>query len=134
MPMIEQALCNSYKLETMQGIQRVEDEYHIALYTSKAVLNKHTKVYTEDGEVIGQGYSKGGIRLTSIKVWLQGDNSVLKWDSLVIPRATITARGALIYNVSRGNRAVAVLDFGEDISSTRDDYKIEMPETLIEWR
>jgi hypothetical protein len=131
--MIEQGLCNSYKLEALQGLHQINDQYKLALYTEKASLNKDTVRYTKDEEVSGLGYTAGGIVLTGMQVWVEGDIAFIKWNSPTIKKATITARGGLIYNASRNNCSVVVLDFGENVSSTRDLYKVEFPTALIGW-
>lgn len=126
--MIAQALCNSYKAEILQGIHQAGDSYRIALYTAAASLSKDTTEYTAAGEASGAGYTAGGLELAGFTVGLDGDTAYLDWTTDPRwPVATVTARGALIYNATRGNKAVAVLDFGGDIASSNAPFLITLP-------
>lgn len=127
--MIQQALCNSYKLEAMSGVHQPGDVYKIALYTSAASINKNTTAYTASGEVPdGGGYSAGGIVLVGLVITLDGDVAILDFTTdPVWPAATITARGALIYNASQGDKAIGVLDFGHDVVSTDGPFTVTLP-------
>jgi len=127
---ITQALCNSYKMEILQGIHLSSDTYKMALYTSSAILNKNTTTYSSTGEVVGLNYTAGGKSLTGFSVTLGGDTAILDWttDPKWV-KSSITARGALIYNSSLvGKNAVCVLDFGVDKASIHDDFTTEFPE------
>jgi hypothetical protein len=125
---ITQSFCLQYKRELWRGIHQAGDEYRMALYTAVASLDKNTKAYTPEGEVPdGGGYAAGGQALAGFEDSLDGDTSVLSFTIPVWPAATITARGALIYNASRGNRALAVLDFGKDYTSTNGDWRPNVP-------
>lgn len=126
---ITQALCNSYKQEVLQGVHLAADVYKIALYTSTATLDKTTTVYAATNEVAnGNGYATGGLTMAGFTTGLSGDTAYI--DFTTDPQwtaASITARGALIYNSTRANKAVAVLDFGADITSTNDNFTITLP-------
>jgi hypothetical protein len=126
---ITAAICNSFKQEILEGIHSSGDTYKLALYTSAATLSKATTAYTTSGEVAsGGGYTTGGVALTGFSVTIDTDTAILDFTTdLVWPSATITARGALIYNSSKSNKAVAVLDFGADISSTNGNFTITFP-------
>lgn len=125
---ITQAFCNSYKLEILQGVHEAADTYKIALYVSAATLNKSTTVYAATNEVVGTGYTVGGATLSGFSVTLDTDTAMLDWTTdPTWPAATITARGALIYNSTQGNKAVAVLDFGSDITSTNGTFTVQLP-------
>jgi len=119
---ITAAICNSFKKELLDGsgTHLAADVYKIALYTSDATLNKNTTAYSATNEVGNSGtYAAGGQSLSGFTVVLDGDTAILDWTSN--PQwtsATIAAAGALIYNSSRSNKAVAVLDFGGVITST----------------
>jgi len=128
--MIEQSICNSYKVEVLQGIHRKDHIYKIALFTSEAVLNKDTKTYNKQPHEVenGRGYETRGQTLLGFLVILDENVACLSFKNPVWPRATIKARGALIYNSSiLGANSVCVLDFGEDIYSTNDDFKVLFP-------
>lgn len=126
--MITQALCNSFKAEILQGIHLAADVYKIALFTSAASLSKATTAYAVTDEVVGAGYAAGGIPLVGFTAGLDGDTAYLDWSTDPSwPTSTIAARGALIYNSTRANKAVAVLDFGADISDTNGTFTITLP-------
>lgn len=125
---ITSAICNSYKQEAMEGVHESGDVYKIALYTSAATLNKSTTAYSATNEVTGTGYSSGGTTLAGIAFGLSTDTAYIDWnDPAWGPGATITARGALIYNSSQGNKAVATIDFGADYTCTNGTLTIQLP-------
>lgn len=104
------------------------DVYKIALFTSAASLNKATTVYSATDESSGTGYTPGGQTLAGLTVALDGDVAVLDWTTdPAWPNSSITARGALIYNSTRGNKAVAVLDFGADRTSVNGPFTVQLP-------
>lgn len=104
------------------------DTYKIALYTSSATLSKSTTAYSATNEVSGAGYSAGGATLSGFSVTTDGDTAILDWTSdPTWAAATITARGAVIYNSTRSNKAVAVLDFGSDFTSTAATFTVQLP-------
>lgn len=126
---ITAALCNSFKQEHMgMATHTSSDVYKIALYTSDATINKSTTIYSTTNEAVGAGYTAGGQILTGFSATLDGDTAILDWTTdPAWPAATITARGALIYNSSKGNKAVAALDFGSNVSSTNGTYTVILP-------
>lgn len=124
---ITQAIATSFKAEILQGIHDSADTYKIALYTSAATLGASTTAYSATNEVVGTGYTAGGTTLTGYSVTTSGTTAILDFADASWPSATITARGALIYNSSKANKAVYVLDFGSDISSTNGTFAITMP-------
>ena len=123
------AICNSFKQELLQGIHLAADAYMIALYTNSAALTKATTAYAATAEVGASGtYVAGGMALVGFTVALDGDTAYIDWTT--DPEwtgATITARGALIYNATRANKAVAVIDFGADKTSTAGSFKVQLP-------
>ena len=127
--MITAAICNSYKKEVLDGVHLAADVYKIALFTSAATLSKSTTAYAATNEVAnGNGYTTGGATLAGFTTALDTDTAVLDWTTdPTWPAATITARGALIYNSTRSNKAVAVLDFGADIVSTNGTFTVTFP-------
>ena len=128
---ITAAVCNSFKKELLDGsgTHLAADVYKIALYTSAASLSKSTTVYSATNEVPNSGtYAAGGFTMVSFTVVLDTDTAILDWTTDPLwTGATITARGALIYNSSRANKAVAVLDFGADITSTAGNFLVTLP-------
>ena len=112
---ILQGMCSSFKQESWLGIHDLDtDALKIALYTAAADLSQATTVYTPTGETSGTGYISGGIPLTGAQVLLSGTTAYLTFDNPTWANASFVCRGALIYNASKANRAIAVLDFGGD--------------------
>ena len=126
---IAQAMCSSFKPEILGGIHDLDtDAIFIALYTSSATLGAATTAYTATNEVAtAGGYTAGGIQLTSPVITLDGTTGICDFADATWPAATITARGALIYNSSKSNKAIAVLDFGSDKISTAGAFTVIMP-------
>ncbi|SMP71934.1 hypothetical protein [Noviherbaspirillum suwonense] len=127
-------ICNSFKQDVLAMTPHTAaDVYKIALYPSTANLSKATAAYSATGEVTGQGYTAGGVVLTGFSVTLDGDSGILDWSTdPTIPNSTITARGGLIYNSSRSNKAVAVIEFQNagvptDVTSTNGTFTITLP-------
>lgn len=124
-------MCTSFKKELLEGLHDFNasggNTYKLALYDSTATLDASTTVYTTTGEISGTGYSAGGSALTNVDPTSSGTTGFCDFDDLTFSTATITARGALIYNSTNGNRAVVVLDFGADKTSTAGDFTIVFP-------
>jgi hypothetical protein len=111
-----QTLTTQAKLVALQAL--ATGTLRMALYTAEADLGVGTLVYTTANEVVGTGYVAGGKTLTGVTVLASGTTAYLDFDNVVWNPANFTARGALIYNASLGNLAVAVLDFGADKTAT----------------
>jgi hypothetical protein len=125
---ISQAMCTSFKSELFGGTHDMDtDVIKIALYTSSATLSAATTAYSATNEVSGTGYSAGGATMTGAVITTSGTTALLDFTDPVWETATITARGALIYNSSKANRAIAVLDFGSDKTTTAADFTVQLP-------
>lgn len=127
---ITQGMCTSFKQQLFLAQQDMDtDVFKIALYTSAASLDFSTTVYTTADEVSSSGtnYTAGGNILTGVTVNASGSAAYVDFADTVWPAATITARGALIYNSSKANAAVAVIDFGSDRTSTAGNFTIQFP-------
>jgi len=125
---ITQAMCNSFKSELLGGTHDLDtDVIKIALYTSSATLGASTTAYAVTNEVSGTGYTAGGNTLSGAAIALSGTTAFVDFDNSTWATATITARGALIYNSSKSNKAIAVLDFGGDKTSTAGDFTVIFP-------
>jgi hypothetical protein len=133
-------MVTSFKVEILNGIHAfgsavirataAPDVFKLALYTSSATLGAATTAYTTSDEVSSSGtnYTAGGLTLTiSQAPTSTGTTAWLDFDDLTFPSATLTARGALIYNATQSNKAVAVLDFGSDKTSTAGNFTIQFP-------
>jgi hypothetical protein len=136
---ISQAMCTSFKVEILDGIHAFgptvtragtgADTFRIALFTSSATLGAGTTVYSSTNEVPnGSGYTTGGQTLTVSQVPTSTSTTAwLDFDDVTWTTATITANGALIYNSTQNDKAVAVLAFGGDKSSTAGNFTIQFP-------
>ena len=121
-------MTSSFKAEVLGGIHDLDtDVIKIALYTSSATLGAATTVYTTSNEVVGTAYVAGGNTLTSPVISLDGTTGICDFADSTWAASTITARGALIYNSSKSNKAIAVLDFGSDKISTAGNFTVIMP-------
>ena len=125
--MILQGPTNDFKLAILEGVHAPTDTYMIALYTQDADLTELTSAYTTRGEVEAPGYRAGGQALTQRVAMLDGAVAVLSWGHVVWERATMAARAALVYNLSKNNRAVAVIDLGRVVTSTNAPFVVELP-------
>jgi len=128
---ISQSMCTSFKTELMTATHNFTastgDVFKIALYTSAATLDATTTAYTSSNEVSGTGYTAGGNTLTNVTPTSSGTTAFTDFADTTWTTATITARGALIYNSSKSNKSVCVLDFGSDKTSTAGNVTIVFP-------
>lgn len=124
---IQAGVCSSFHLEILAGVHTPQDVYRIALYSSAANIGPMTTAYTPEHEVKGQGYTPGGVTLTGFSITGTGRPARLDFSTVIIPNATLNARGGLVYNASKNNRAVVVVDFGMDVRSSNGSFLIKMP-------
>jgi hypothetical protein len=125
MSSIVQTQTTSFKKELYEAVHNLAtDTLKIALYTANADLNESTTVYSSTNEVSGGGYTLGGVTMTGVTISSSGYTAYVDFADVVF-NASVTARCALIYNSSKANRSVAVLDFGSDKTST--NFTITMP-------
>lgn len=135
---ITQAMCTSFKTELLQGVHNFYNgsgggsagtgaTFKIALFTSSANLGAGTTAYSTGNETTGTAYVAGGNSLTNVTPTSSGTTAFTDFADTTWSTSTITARGALIYNSTQSNKAVAVLDFGSDKSSSSGDFTIQFP-------
>ena len=128
---ITQAVCTSFKQEILvegHNFTNGADTFKIALYSSSATLSAATTAYSSSNEVSDSGtYSAGGGSLTSATPTTSGTTAICDFTDISFTSATITARGALVYNSTNSNKAVCVLDFGGDKTSTSGTFTIQFP-------
>tara|TARA_Y100001938_G_scaffold146646_1_gene225950 strand:+ start:1920 stop:2351 length:432 start_codon:yes stop_codon:yes gene_type:complete len=129
---ITQAMCTSFKKELLEAkhnfLNSGGSDFKLALYTSSASLDASTTAYTSSNEVSGTGYSAKGSSLTRVNPTSSGTTAFTDFADLSFTSATITARGALIYNEdTSGDTSVCVLDFGSDKTSTAGTFTIQFP-------
>lgn len=115
------------KIGLLKGIFQEGDVYKIALYSSVIGLNEGTDVYTTTNEAMGVNYEAGGKVLDGYQVTTDQDAAILDFDDPVWLNSTISARGALIYNASKGNRALCVLDFDALFTSSNGAFRLQFP-------
>lgn len=125
-------MCTSFKKELMEGVHNFKNSggstFKLALYDNNASFTAATTAYTTSNEVSGTGYSAGGGTLTRVDPSTSGTTALTDFADLTFSSATITARGALIYNDSAaGDPTVVVLDFGADKTSSAGDFTIVFP-------
>ena len=122
---ILQTQTTSFKAELYQAVHNLSsDTLKVALYTGNADLNETTTVYTTSNEVSGGGYVAGGVVLTGVTINTSGFTAYVNFNNVNFS-ASVTARCALIYNFSKGNKSIAVLDFGSD--KTSSSFTLTMP-------
>ena len=123
---IVQTQTTSFKAQVYQAVHNLlTDNLYVALYDGFADLNANTTVYTAVHEVVATGYTAGGQILTGVTINTYGYTAYVNFNNVVWTGATITARCALIYNATQGNKSIAVLDFGSD--KTQTGFTITMP-------
>lgn len=124
---IVQTQTTSFKAELYEGIHDLlNDEIRIALYTGFADLNAATTAYSATNEITGAGYTAGGEVMTGVTVQSSGTTAYVSFANVTWNPASFTTRCALIYNATKANRSVAVLDFGSDKTAT-NTFTITMP-------
>lgn len=125
------AACNSFKVELLQAVHNFTastgDTFKMALYSPSASLSVDTTAYSTTNEASGPGYSAGGVTLTNVTPVLDDGVAVADFSDAVFSAVTITLRFALIYNASKANRAVAVIDLGQTYTVSGGDLLIAMP-------
>lgn len=131
---ITTAVCNSFKAELLGGIHDLDtDTIKIALIknseagTYGAATTNYSNVTGNTDEVVGTGYSTGGNTLTSPVISLDGSVAIVDFADTVWANATISSSGALIYNASKSNKAIALISFGGTVTSTAGDFTIQFP-------
>jgi len=127
--MISHVVCRQFADDLLDGLHRPSDEYRLALYTEDATLDASTTMYTPKHETSGPGYSAGGVVLRRVRS-RTADGAHLGFADVVLLNTEIAARGALVYNKTRENRALFVLDFGKVYRSTAGEFEIQLPPTL----
>ena len=125
--MIVQTQTTSFKKELYEAVHDLlNDDLYIALYTANANLDASTTVYSTDNEITGTGYTAGGQLLLNVTVRSDGYTAYVSFDNPSWDPAAFTTRCALIYNAAKGNKSIAVLDFGSD-KTCNSTFVITMP-------
>jgi len=129
---ITQSLCTSFKVDLLAGTMNFTsgtgDTFKMALYTSSATLGPTTTAYSPTNEISGAGYTAGGNILTvSQSPTSGGTTAFISFSNTTWNSASFTCRGALIYNSSQSNKAVAVFDFGSDKTVVGGSFTVSFP-------
>ena len=126
---ITQAVCNSFKEELLKGLHDLDGHtLKLALYTSSATLGPTTTAFSTTNESSGTNYTSGGATISNVAESLSGTVAFVDFDDVSFSSATISdAAGALIYNSSASNRAIAVLDFGSTKSVSGGTLTVSLP-------
>jgi hypothetical protein len=125
MPIV-QTMTTSFKVELPQAVHNLlTDSIKMALYTASATLNADTTIYSSSSEAVAAGYTAGGVILTGVTINSANNSAYISFNNPSWA-AALTARGALIYNASKGNKSVAILDFGADKTSS-STFTVTLP-------
>lgn len=127
---ITSAICTSFKQELLVGTHNFTNggnTFNLALYTSSATLGASTTAYTATNEASGTNYTAKGAALTNVTPVTSGTTAIVDFADLTFGTATVTARGALIFNTSASDKAVCALDFGGDKSSSAGNFTVVFP-------
>ena len=125
-------MCTSFKKELLEAVHNFKNSggstFKLAMYTNSASFTAATTAYTTSNEVSGTNYTAGGAALTRVDPSTSSTTALTDFADLTFSNATVTARGALIYNDSAsGDPTVVVLDFGGDKTSTAGDFTVVFP-------
>lgn len=125
---ITQTWVTSFKRQLFLGEHDLDtDTLKIALYTSLATLGPNTTVYSPTNEVVGTGYTAGGLTLTNVTVSQGNGIAYVDFDNPTWAGASFTTRGALIYNSSKSDKAMFVLDFGMNQTAVNENFVLDLP-------
>jgi hypothetical protein len=126
--MITQTVTTSFKYDCYTAQQDLStDTLKMALYTAQANLNADTQAYTSDYEVSSLNYTAGGIVLTGVTVTTSGTTVYLSFNNPTWNSVSFTCRGALIYNLTKSNKSIAVLNFGSDKTVSNNNFTVVLP-------
>ncbi|MEQ1711322.1 MAG: hypothetical protein ABL908_07965 [Hyphomicrobium sp.] len=131
--MIEQGVCTQFKLDLLRAVHNFEtDTFMVALYIATASLGPSTAVYTTAGEIAGPGYMGGGRPLTVSAGYpaVVGNTGGARFDDAIWTGASFSADGALIYNASKGNKAIMALGFPSTKRPTTGRFELIFPVVL----
>ena len=128
---ITSAICTSFKQELLVGTHNFTNSsgnsFKLALYTSSATLGAGTTAYVTTGEATGTNYTAAGSALTNVTPKTSSTTALCDFADLTFSNATVTARGCLIYNDTKSDKAVCAIDFGGDKTYTAGDFTVVFP-------
>lgn len=127
--MIAQTITNQFKSDILQGVQNLlTDSLYLALYTGSATLGATTTAYTSSNEVASTNYTAGGQLVTGITINTDNQNNIIyvSFNDVTWTNVSFVCRGALLYNASKGNNSIAVLNWGSD-KNAGPNFKVSLP-------
>tara|TARA_R100000951_G_scaffold16666_1_gene13198 strand:+ start:116 stop:553 length:438 start_codon:yes stop_codon:yes gene_type:complete len=131
---ITTAMCNSFKQELLGGVHDLDtDTLKIALIkatpsgTYGAATTNYSDITGNSDEASGTNYSAGGQNLDSATITLSGSTAFVDFADEVFSTLTLAADGAIIYNSSQSNKAIALFNFGGTVTATNGDFTIVFP-------
>ena len=125
--MIIHGIALEAKKALITGVHQPGDDYRIALYTAAAKIGPTSKAYTTDGEIKGIGYTAGGVTLKGHRTGIIGKNAFITFDDVILKSATFSAAGAMIFNASKGNAALIVLNIGTEKHVYNSTFELKFP-------
>ena len=125
--MIIHGIALEAKKALITGVHQPGDDYRIAFYSAAAKIGPTTKAYTTEGEIKGVGYTAGGVTLKGHRTGIIGKNAFITFDDVVLKSATFSAAGAMIYNASKGNAALIVLNIGSEKHVYNSTFELKFP-------
>jgi hypothetical protein len=125
--MIIHGIALEAKKALITGVHQPGDDYRIALYSAAAKIGPTTKAYTTEGEIKGVGYTAGGVALKGHRTGIIGKNAFITFDDVILKSATFSAAGAMIYNASKGNAALIVLNIGSEKHVYNSTFELKFP-------
>jgi len=127
--MIAQTITNQFKSDILQGVQNLlTDSLYLALYTGSATLGATTTAYTSANEVTSTNYTAGGQLVTGVTINTDNQNNIIyvSFNDVTWTNVSFVCRGALLYNASKGNNSIAVLNWGSD-KNAGPNFKVTLP-------
>jgi hypothetical protein len=125
--MITQGIALSAKQAFLIGLHQPNDQYKIALYRTDAKIGPELQKYTPNGEISGNMYEAGGIKLSGFKTGVAGKSAWVSFDDIKLSRASFQAAGAVVYNASKDNAVMCVLAFGGERGVFDGTFELKFP-------
>ena len=125
--MITQGIALEAKRALISGVHQPGDDYRIAFYSASAKVGPQTKAYVAEGEIKGKGYKSGGVKLKGFKTGSIGKNAFMTFDDVELKNATFSVSGAMVYNASKGNATLCVLNLGGERHVFEGAFELKFP-------
>ena len=125
--MITQGIALEAKRALISGVHQPGDDYRIAFYSASAKVGPQTKAYVTEGEIKGKGYKAGGVKLNGVKTGSIGKNAFMTFDDVELKNATFSVSGAMVYNASKNNATLCVLNLGGERHVFDGAFELKFP-------